>query len=244
MILTDEETKTLSESSDDTLAVIRNTEAAVLTKLCAGVEIPEPFCYVRDICSPSPWGTRTTIWSANPPDMSVALYTADQLRTAIAAERESLKALEALQAEIEQWEVDFNELLIERDSARERLAELKAQEPIAIYSPADNVLRWTDGRDTKWPHGKYYLPAGVPEGWERFYAAAGASPQPVQPSQAGELSESELLDSILRHGSQELVGVATYRTSHMGAPETVRLSNSTVLILNAIIAAINAKGAA
>lgn len=46
MILTHEEAKTLSTSSDDTLTVIRNTEAAVIAKLCAGVEMPEPISYV------------------------------------------------------------------------------------------------------------------------------------------------------------------------------------------------------
>ena len=40
-------------------------------------------------------------------------------------------ALEALGREVEQWKVDFNEVLIERDQARAQLAAIRAQEPVA-----------------------------------------------------------------------------------------------------------------
>lgn len=44
------------------------------------------------------------------------------------------------------------------------------------------------------------------------------------------LTDARLLDSLLRRGSQELVGVSTFRTSIMGHPEVVKLLNSASLL--------------
>ena len=94
-------------------------------------------------------------------------------------------ALKAAQAENEQWKVDFKELLIERDSALARLAELSKQEP-AIFVSERSLKDIQSAQDLGGGMGRY-LPARKST-TERFihalYAAAGASPQPVQPSQA------------------------------------------------------------
>lgn len=67
MILTHEEAKSLSYSSDNVLDVIRNTEQAVIAKLSQGVSV-EPVLWASERCGQK-------------------VFTLDQLQTTIAAAR-------------------------------------------------------------------------------------------------------------------------------------------------------------
>ena len=87
-------------------------------------------------------------------------------------------ALEAAQAENAQWRVDFKEMLIERDAALARLAEIEKQEPIYQYQRADGG--WIDQTKNGYDYNVRYGAATV----RILYAAAGASP--VEPSESVE----------------------------------------------------------
>ena len=103
-ILTHDEAKRLSQTSTDPLEVIRNVEAAVIAKLCAGVEMPEPAAYAGKTQAGKWKYTTGSIGSAKTWLLYqereyltkglqiVPLFTADQLQIAIAAAR--VKALE------------------------------------------------------------------------------------------------------------------------------------------------------
>ena len=82
-------------------------------------------------------------------------------------------ALEAAQSRI-----DFKEMLIERDAALARLAEIEKQEPIYQYQRADGG--WIDQTKNGYDYNVRYGAATV----RILYAAAGASP--VEPSESVE----------------------------------------------------------
>lgn len=102
-------------------------------------------------------------------------------------------ALEAAQAENAQWRVDFKEMLIERDAALARLAEiesthidglmlekslanLKAQEPAYLLTPDGKCYAYGSAQPLSAGHADATL--------LKLYTAAGASP--VEPSESVE----------------------------------------------------------
>ena len=110
----------------------------------------------------------------------------------ITCRSEAADALEAAQAENAQWRVDFKEMLIERDAALARLAELEKQEPVGFV---ESAVRGAGGFHACLRQG-VFVPAGA-----NLYAAAGAPPvQPVQGLQsvADALTIEQLNDKVAR----------------------------------------------
>ena len=125
-------------------------------------------------------------------------------------------ALEALQAEVTRLKAELGDLhgkavevIVDREEALARIAELETQEPLGYFFCADD--HWQQAHD----------PIGFP-GHTPLFAAVGASPQPVQPSQAVELSRHEIEVIAEAFDGRDFAYAAFAR---------------------AIIAAINAKGA-
>lgn len=145
-----------------------------------------------------------------------------------------LDSLEAAQAELEgakqlaqlNGEIAVS-LKIERDAALARLAELEKQEPVGMFFIGPVTGLYQPVHQDRPEQVKDYIP---------LYAAAGASP--VQPSQAPELSDADVMRCIAASGCYGTVkmsyesGLYSVDTPSLNATKFAR----------AIIAAINAKG--